>query len=302
MFIKFLLALFLGFVLGTVYSFLKRPKEAKFIPFSAPKYVDLKDGRIHYIQEGQGEDVLLIHGIGSSHYAWRTTFERLKKKYRVTVIDLLGFGQSDKNTNAQYDLDSQTERVREILDKLNIQKVNVIGCSMGGLIALWLAKLDPNRVLKVLAISPAAHKNTIFINTNWLWPFVHLVKGFIVTPRLVRSLHARVVYNAQASPEHDIFQYYVPYHKNPDAVVCFWKSNDTLRDLRLPEELKNQQAPTLILYGERDKLVKFSHIQDLMRVLQRAKLITRPDRGHHLMVDDPDFVSSTASNFFGSTK
>jgi pimeloyl-ACP methyl ester carboxylesterase len=299
--VNVLLAFGLGTLIGYIYKFFRRPKKVKFIGFAPSQYVKIKDGNIHYVQAGSGPDIVLIHGIGASHYCWKSVFTHLSKDFRVTAIDLLGFGQSDKNINVEYDLDSQTDRLLECLDQLKIHKFYLAGCSMGGAISLWLAKKQPESVEKLIVISPATNPRLVFINPNWLWPAVHILKNFLVTPVFVRFIHNLTIANRKSATPDEIFQYYVPYHKNPDAVVCFWKANKSLQDSRLPNELKDLQTKTLILYGKQDRLVPRRYMQDLSRILPHAELVIHLDGGHHLMVDKPVFVSSEIRKFIGTT-
>ncbi|MEZ4873623.1 MAG: alpha/beta fold hydrolase [Bdellovibrionales bacterium] len=81
-----------------------------------------------------------MHGLGASVYIWRFIFKPLAKYFRVTALDLPGFGRSSKPI-ADYGLDAQSDRLLTALDRLDIKTAHFVGSSMGGALSLWLAKI-----------------------------------------------------------------------------------------------------------------------------------------------------------------
>ena len=106
--------------------------------------------RIHYAVEGNGEPVILIHGLGSSALInWQMTgvVGLLSKNYRVIALDLPGHGQSDKpNDDKAYGL-QMVEDVAALMDHLAIRKAHIVGYSMGGMIAVKFLARHQDRVL-----------------------------------------------------------------------------------------------------------------------------------------------------------
>ena len=104
--IKLLFAIILGLSIGLLYRLFKRPKQVQIKSTLESHYLHCSFGEVHYIQDGKGPDVVLLHGIGASHIAWKRLMLRMKKDYRLTAIDLPGFGMSEKNTKLDYGLDA----------------------------------------------------------------------------------------------------------------------------------------------------------------------------------------------------
>ena len=294
-----LIAFAVGAFFGFIFSIFSKPKTIKYKGLGLSKFVELDGIEYHFAQEGKGPDLLLIHGIGANLLCWRDVYKPLTKFYRVTALDLPGFGHSSKRVDLDYGLDSQTDRVAKFLDALEIKKTAVMGCSMGGAISFWLAKKRPDLVTRVLTISPAAHHRIIRVDTNKLWILVHILKYLVVTPFFVKQIFKKVVAKNKDLTLELILDYYGPYHRNPAAAVTFWKSFDLLRDPRLPQELTSIQCPALILYGKRDRLVKKQFIDNLPALIKELKVIEHTDGGHHLMNDEPQFVIEEAKKFFG---
>lgn len=291
------LALLFGLCVGYAYKVFWRPRMLADKSHPESKFEEVDGFQVHYQQRGFGPDLLLIHGIGASIYCWRHVWRDLAKNYRVTVIDLPGFGQSSKIPEAEYDLDRQTARLCEFLDKIHVKRTSIMGCSMGAALGLWLAAVHPERVEKVVAIAPAVNPKLIWLNPKrWSW-LMHSLKGFVVTPFLVRQLARRVHSRHQELTEQDFQRIYQPYHRNPAAVITFWKSQSLLRDSRFPNELKKITRPVLILYGEGDRVVPSQYVYNLTDIIPQAKLIKHPTGGHHLMEDEPAFVVGEVKKF-----
>ncbi|MEK7355356.1 MAG: alpha/beta fold hydrolase, partial [Bdellovibrionota bacterium] len=85
------------------------------------KYVDVEGVKLHYLQAGEGPDVVLLHGIGASVYIWRFLFPILQKRHRVTAIDIAGFGKSAKDPRRDYGLDAQAELLTRALKMIGVE-------------------------------------------------------------------------------------------------------------------------------------------------------------------------------------
>src|SRR4051812_36376016 len=134
------------------------------------EFADDKGWRLRYHKSGRGPYLLLLHGIGANLYCWRWIVPFLNKHFTVIALDLPGFGQSSILEGAAYGLDDQTPRVMAFLDLLGIAKTYVVGNSMGGNIALWMALLYPDRIAGCGVIAPATSRWLVRVSMRkWLW-------------------------------------------------------------------------------------------------------------------------------------
>lgn len=117
-----------------------------------------RSGSTSYRQAGSGEAVVLIHGVGLNADAWAPQIEELSKTHRVIAIDMLGHGESEPATG-EVTLASYVAQVTSLLDTLGIAAANVVGHSMGGLVALGLALTHPKRTLR-LAVLNSVYQRT----------------------------------------------------------------------------------------------------------------------------------------------
>lgn len=113
-----------------------------------------ESAKIHYIEAGMGEPMLLIHTVGQSFYTWRSVFEQLSQYYRVIAIDLLGHGYSSRPRQFDYTIREQSEAIEAFLNSMGIESTHVIAYSMGALYALDLAIRCPHRLGRMVLISP----------------------------------------------------------------------------------------------------------------------------------------------------
>jgi hypothetical protein len=113
-------------------------------------FFDARGVKIHYLIEGTGEPVVLIHGLDSSaaiNWEMPGTIDALAKDHLVIALDLPGYGQSDKPVEASAYGRQWVEDVILLLDHLKIEKAHIVGYSMGGMVALKLIAEHPDRVL-----------------------------------------------------------------------------------------------------------------------------------------------------------
>lgn len=275
----------------------------KRLPKREGSWVEISDSKIHYRIEGSGPVLVLLHGLGASLYIWRLVSARLAESFTVVTLDLPGFGLSSKNSQLDYGLDAQTKRIIEALDALKIQEATLVGSSMGGALALWLARENPKRFRNVVAMAPATSPSLVprFILPFEMFapisriatPFVH--KTF--NTHTMRVLASRVLYNKSLLTEENVNEYLRPFLEDPQSIHTFWRAVELIRDRRLPGELKVLSSRVLVLWGEHDKLVPRRCMNELIDILPNKEFRTHKECGHHPMEDQPDWVIGEVERF-----
>lgn len=278
----------------------RRPSKVQHLLLDDCQTVTVEEHQIVYCQKGVGPDLLLIHGLGSSKYCWVDIYDRLSKHYRVTALDLPGFGQSDKLAHADYGYSSQIHRLRLFCEKLNLKDVVAVGCSMGGTLALGLAFEHPEFVKRLVLISPAVEPRLAAKAPRQFSWFLALFGHWLAHPLLVEGMAKNVFLRPEKLTPQMIQHYYSPYHRSRPAVLAFWKGIDVVRDFPHTQNFSNLQKPTLLLFGEKDRITPWWSVESLEK--QAPSLVVRrnPDGGHHLMEDQPDFVIAAIEEFIGS--
>ena len=116
------------------------------------KFIDIHGERIAVRDAGQGEALLLIHGMAGSSQTWRAIMPQLAKRYRVVAPDLLGHGQSSK-PRSDYSLGAFAVGLRDLLDELEIESATVVGHSLGGGVAMQFLYQHPDYCRRLVLIS-----------------------------------------------------------------------------------------------------------------------------------------------------
>jgi pimeloyl-ACP methyl ester carboxylesterase len=281
-------------VLNTPYDFATQPPAKG----RTTGFVEIPEFKIYYEQAGRGKDVVLLHGIGASSYTWRHLLPLLSQKYRVTSIDLPGFGRSTKNTKVSYGLDAQAARVAEIFSSLQIRRAHIVGSSMGGAIALGFARNHPDKTDHLALIAPAATQGIVHFDYFRASRVGALVTPFI-GPRIGRQILNLVFHDRSLITKEVIDRYMEPYTTDPKSIITFIKAIEALRDARLPVDLSLIQCPIAILYGEKDMVIRKRHIEKIRASFSRQpRYFSHPSLGHHPMEENPAWVNECLQSFF----
>ena len=262
----------------------------------------LVDGfKIRFIQKGAGPDVLLLHGLCESIVTWRLNFNDLAKHYRVTAFDLPGFGFSSKLAGEDYGLDSQSRRVFEFMDRLNIVKPYLVAHSMGAAVAAWMAKSEPTKINKIALLAPAVNRAVIWFHPRAAEWFGNMVRPFIITPTLIRRVYLKqCVVEPPPDFEEAIPEFYRPFHNSPDSVKTLLRHNWLLNDKRLPKGLAQLECPVLVIAGEDDRIVKLKLMDEFLQLNPDAQFVVFSNTGHQIHEEKPTEVLTALCDFFDS--
>jgi pimeloyl-ACP methyl ester carboxylesterase len=276
-----------------------RSRRAGLTPFSdvPVEYADAKGWRIRYYRSGKGPYLVLLHGIGANLFCWRFILPYLTKHFTVIALDLPGFGQSSMHEGASYGLDDQTPRVTAFLDALKVDKAYVVGNSMGGNIALWMALLSPERILGCAVIAPATSRKLLRLPVSQL-AFLSKPLSLLLTRRAMGWAHRRTVSKKDLVDINRVEETFRTYGGEDKAVRSFLLATEAIRDPRMPGVLAKLDIPVLILWGSRDKLVMRQVIDELESALGAAESHVHMGGGHHLQEDEPEWVSEKLLAFF----
>ena len=302
--------------------FLKAPPSPSLVPWSKEacqnllstwshfwpesKFVEIDGLKLHFVQAGEGRDLVLLHGIGASVHIWRFLFAALcgqaaGEKFRVTAIDLLGFGKSAKPRGADYGLDRQTEIVAKAISSLNLKDPLVIGSSMGGSIALWLGKKYPDLFPKLMVLSPHTEATVVPHTAKYLTLARPVLKRFI-NRESFRMFLGYVLARRSLITDELVDAYLEPFLDEGDALNSFFLATALLADRRLPRELSTVTSDVLVIYGEKDFMVTRKSVETLATLLPNSRLVTHPEGGHHIMEDEPIWLCEQIIEFSHSPK
>lgn len=250
------------------------------------KTIQAAGHKIHYLEGGKGETLVLLHGIFAEKDHWVDFARALSDKYHIIVPDLPAFGESDRKDGQVYDYAHQTERLQQLLDALKIDRAHLAGSSMGGTIAALFAIKTPARVQSVAFIGaphgirtpqPSEMDNRISAGEaplvartaaefEQMMSLLFAQKPFLPYPVLHAAKHAAL--------------------QNAASNLRIW--NEQLRDrYLLDQEIAKLKLPTFILWGEKDRIFNVSGATALKAKIPQATLKTMPALGHLPMMEAP---------------
>lgn len=231
--------------------------------------------------------LMLLHGFGGDKDNWPLYARRLAREYRVYVPDLPGFGANAKNPDADYSTTAQARRLLRFLDVLGCERAHVGGNSMGGLIALRLALMAPERVASLALLNNAgvrgskrselelaAERGESPLTVSTREEFEQLL-SFVTHRRVPLPGVVRQVLSDFAIAQHDFWD------------TIFWGLFEEISNAPLNDELAAIRAPTLIIWGRHDRLIDVSCCEVLKGGIADSECVIFEDIGHLPMLERP---------------
>lgn len=227
-----------------------------------------KDGIIKYIDRGEGEVIVLLHGVPTSGWLYRKMIDSLVLQgYRIIVPDMLGFGSSASPKG--YDLykpEAHGKRLLEFMDHLKIDRWNHVFHDAGGLWTWELLKLAPNRIKKLVVL------NSIIYESGFNPPmrfnqgvFTKLSMSFYKSKLTNRTIMRKLFKNALM--ENNLTANEIEGYRKPllegktNSLYTFFSSTcNALPDYK--ETLQNIEIPAIVIWGKHDKMLQWDPMAD----------------------------------------
>jgi pimeloyl-ACP methyl ester carboxylesterase len=253
------------------------------------KVVQVGDHQIAYLEGGKGETVILLHGFGDQKDSWVKFARPLTKTYRVIIPDLPGFGESSKISSQRYDIETQLSRMAAFIEKVDAGKYHVAGNSLGGLLAGLLAVTSPDRVKSLALLDPYG-----IANREKSELVKEIEKG--VNPMIVekpedydRLLKFMFVHPPSLpGPVKKYLTAKMLENKDFNKKVFNELKGDTL----LEERMAEIKVPTLVLWGDTDRVFPASSARVLEQGIAGSKVVILKDCGHLPMTEKPEESST----------
>ncbi|MCC9023770.1 alpha/beta fold hydrolase [Bacillus nakamurai] len=251
----------------------------------------------HYENPGK-HTLVCVHGFLSSAFSFRKLIPLLRGHYEIIAVDLPPFGQSEKSRTFVYTYTNLAKLLIGLLEKLNISQAALIGHSMGGQISLSAALLKPELFSKVVLLCSSgylkrSHPSIIF--GTHLPCFDLYIKYWLSKEGVLKNL-LNVVHDQTLINQEMIDGYEKPFTDRQifKAMTRFIRHREG--DLQ-PDELKRIDKPSLLIWGEEDRVVPFSVGERLHHDLPDSILYSLKETGHLVPEERPEFVSERILEF-----
>lgn len=269
------------------------------------RQVTVDGHRLFYLDQGVGPPVVLIHGIAASMWHWEYQLEPLAKTHRVIILDLLGSGLSDK-PNIDYNPDNMLNSVRGFMDTLGVAQASLIGNSMGAGIAIGMALEHPNRVDRLVLIdglpanirehlsSPLFRKAMDSNIPVWVGELGNWFAGRGTTEAILQEL---VFDTSKLTPGVIDRSYRNRQRGGLIGPLLSLSRNLPLWESGYANRIGEVRKPTLIIWGDHDKLFTVSTGQGLQRTIEGSVLEVIQDAGHIPQWERPELVNQLLEQF-----
>lgn len=262
------------------------------------EFIDLDGARLYCYAAGTpggGEPVVFLHGFPASSHLWSGVVPLIPDGRRLVVVDLLGYGRSDRPEGRDVSIPGHGARTVALLDALGINYACVVGHDVGGAIGQWLAVHAPTRVSKLCLVSSVGFD---------CWPArdVKLARATLPLTRYLPPLWLLSVlrtdllrgYADRTRGLHSVEQYVRPFasEEGRDAFVAHMMALDAKDTTALAPRLRHVAAPTAVLHGAHDPFLSKVIAERLRAAIPGATLDVLPDARHFLPEESPERVAA----------
>ncbi|RKP52651.1 alpha/beta fold hydrolase [Trinickia fusca] len=262
----------------------------------ASRFVTIAGNTIHYVDEGHGKPIVLLHGFGASLHTWNGVAAELARERRVIRVDLPPFGvtgplRAAGGTLETMDIDAYRRFIDQFVDALGLTHASFVGNSLGGLIAWDYALRHRGAVHKLVLIDAVGFPMKLpFYVGLFNNPFVRVSASWLMPETIVKSA-VRDVYGDKRKLDAVTLARYVDFFHGEDTRAAIVKMVPTLNFDALPTDaLATLDIPTLVLWGGKDRWIPPAHAQQFAQRIPGARLIVYPELGHIPMEEAPQRV------------
>lgn len=310
---KRLLKIILGtsIVLGVAFLFLRTPDtdiaemKAKYGGELAA-YTDQNGFAVHYRDQGnpEGQPIIFIHGSNASLHTWENVIAGIPQKYRLISLDLPGHGLTGPHPQHDYSADGMFDAVEAVAAKLDLgdQQLILVGSSMGGWVS-WRYALDrPDRIKAMVLIdaggAPTTDKPPLNLGFKLMRnPLLRPLTTYITPRSIIKKSLQQTIDDDALVTEQMIDRYWELLRYPGNRYATGLRAKVSRETEQYGARLNEILTPTLILWGETDRLVFVSSAHVFNDALPNSSLIIYPEIGHIPMEENSKGVARDIAAF-----
>jgi haloalkane dehalogenase len=269
-----------------------------------PNYVEINGGRLHYIDEGEGEVVLCLHGEPSWSFLYRKMIAPLKKNYRVIAPDFFGFGRSDKFTRQQdYSFNMHFRTLIKFIEKTELKNITLVVQDWGGLIGLSVLGKHPELFKRVVIMNtslPIGNKPIPLVFKLWQ-AFAKYWPTFPVEGIMKKGSHRKLknpVLRGYSAP-FPSKKYMQGARAWPQLVPSASDDPGVKHMVQAREVLRTWTKPALVMFSDKDPITRGAEKWFLKNIpsVKNEPLITIRGAGHFLQEDKGNLIAEHIHEF-----
>lgn len=255
---------------------------------------------IYYEEYGQGTPLLVLNGIMMSCASWKEFIEPFSANNRLILMDFLDQGKSQRMTEP-FSQALQVEVVHALLNHLNIDRINLVGISYGGEIALQFAVKYPECLERLALFNTTAKTGPWLRDIGDAW---NLAAGdadayYLTTIPVIYSPGFYLKHNDWMNSRRELLR---PVFSNPDFTSAMERLVNSAAEYDVLEEIHKISAPTLVVSCEQDYLTPMEEQRVIASLIPDCQRVILPYCGHASMYEQPVLFTSLVLGFFNNPK
>lgn len=268
-------------------------------------FVELGSGCTHYELAGppEGEPVVLIHGFSVPYFIWDQTFEALSQAgRRVLRYDLLGRGFSDR-PHTRYSLELFVRQLAELLDALRMGTVELVGLSMGGVIASAFTVQYPQRVRRLALIDPIGTEPmplSPLYKAALLPGISELIVSLLGTDNMVKGLASDFFDPREIERFERQYRTQMQYRGFKRAIISTLRNKTVNGSPETYTRLGQLDTPVLLLWGREDRTLPLAQSKPLLERVPRAEFHILEGAGHLPNCEQPEITHRLLLDFLNA--
>jgi len=264
------------------------------------KYLMTPEGlKLHYLDEGEGQAVVFLHGSGpgaSGYSNFKLNYPELAAAgYRCIVVDLPGYGLSDKPADAEYINDFFIEAIHGLIHELGLKNVVLLGNSLGGAIALGYVLAYPEDVDKMILMAPGGvEEREAYFQMEGIKSMVALFAEGPLDETNMRRLLSLQLYNPEQIEGDTVAE---------RVAICATQPPTVLSTMRVPnytERLGEIKCPVIGFWGMNDQFNPTTGAEKIATGIPNAKMTLINQCGHWVMVEHRDYFNRACLDFLAN--
>lgn len=256
----------------------------------------------NYHDVGTGDPIVMLHGSGPGVTAWANwgkVFPLLSDRFRMLAPDMVGFGYTERPVGMVFDMNAWVRQTVDFLDAMSLEKVNLVGNSFGGALALAMAVQHPERIEKMVLMGSMGVHFPITYGLDRVWGYTpslenmkELLDIFAYNRELVNDDLAQMRYESSTLPG---------FQESFSSLFPAPRQNGVETMAGNEVYLRNVKHETLIIHGREDRVIPMETSLKLIQLLENAQLHVFGKCGHWTQIEKTQEFAALLKQFFGKT-
>ncbi len=251
------------------------------------RLIEIDGYKVHYIDQGAGPAMVLIHGFGGQTYSYRHLIPIFARDHRVIAVDLKGYGYSERDARAGLSRTAQVAMLKALLDRLGVSRATFVGHSMGGGIVQRFAVTHPEMVDALVLAASVNAEDTPGRRMRAMMPPAPVVRQIVpLMAKLTARRLLRGSYYHPASLTDEVRDEYmrpVRLRGSMDGLIAIMREGAS----DPPVDVSRITQPVLLLCGAHDRIVPLAVAQGIRQRIPHARMVVVDKAGHQLLEEQP---------------